>query len=553
MTASTTSDNLPPGTNAPARKGCRLVGTASASLAQLLLLLLAGVVRRHALNPDGVAYLRIAGYLAHGQTGLAVSGYWGPLLSWLMTPLLALGFSPLPVARVVMALTAVFFLRSCLAVFHAFELPESLQRLGAWLAVVLSVCWSVENITPDLLAAGLVGYAVSFTIKPGWHERWSSAAWVGILWGLAFLAKAAAFPLALLVTAGTAVTWWYAGVRGGKKIGRGILATLLGFAIVAGPWVFVISAKYHHFTVSRSAELNHAMVGPSDVARFYPLDRGLQAPEAGRVTFWEDPDLPYPNWSPLASLANAQHQLLIILRNTPKLVFMLTCVCALFPFLLLIFAAKIFPAESRRSLMGQRWWWAWLPVAALGATYLSGNLLISEQRYFYAAFPFLFVLCAGIFMGWKPAGFAPGQLSCRACAIVLAFLLPTLARPTVWRPPGTTAGDCAWTLAKKLSGLNLTGPVASDAQMRGGRAGMYVAFHLGVPWYGDAKQPSTAEFEQSRARLVIVNRNLPVCAELSRDTNFVDLDGRLFGSPEEAARFPLKAYQSASSITGVSR
>ena len=535
--------------NSPVRNGRWLTGTTAASLAQLFLLVLAGWIRRHALNPDGVAYLRIAGYYAHGRMDLAVSGYWGPLLSWLMSPLLALEFSPLPVARVVMALTAVFFLRSCLAVFRAFELPETLQRFGAWLAVGVSVCWSVENITPDLLAAGLVGYAVSFMVRPRWHERWSTAAWAGLLWGLAFLAKAAAFPLALVVTVGMMAVWWRAGVRDGKKIGLSALATLLGFAILAGPWVGVISAKYHELTISRSAKLNHAMVGPANVERYYPLDRGLQAPEAGRVTFWEDPDLPYPDWSPLANAANAQHQLLIILRNLPKVAFMLTCVCALFPLLLLIFAANCFRAESRRTLAGQRWWWAWLPVAALGATYLSGNLLISEQRYFYAAFPFLFVLCAGIFLDWKPAGFAPGPARCWACAVALTCLLPTLARPTVWRPPGSTAGDCAWTLATKLSARDIVGPVASSAQMRGGRAGMYVAFHLGVPWYGDAWQPTAAEFEQSRAGLIIVNRNLPVCAELGRDTNFINLDGQLFGSPDEAAQFPLKAFHHAIPVT----
>jgi hypothetical protein len=543
-------DNPPSGMNLPARKGRWLTGTSAATVAQLFLLVLAGWVRRHALNPDGVAYLRIAGYYAHGQTGLAVSGYWGPLLSWLMTPLLALGLSPLPVARMVMALTAVFFLRSCLAVFRAFELPEWCQRFGAWLAVVVSVCWSVENITPDLVSAGLVGYAVCFMVRPRWHERWSSAACAGLLWGLAFLAKAAAFPLALAVTAGLAAAWWCNGVRDGKRIGRSVLATLLGFAIIAGPWVAVISAKYQRLTISRSAQLNHAMVGPSDVERFYPLDRGLQAPEAGRVTFWEDPDLPYSDWSPLASAANAQHQLQIILQNTPRVVFMLTCVCGLFPFLLLVFAAKLFRSEPRQTLARERWWWAWLPVIALGATYLSGNLLISEQRYFYAAFPFLFVLCAGMFMGWKPAGFAAGQVRCWICAVTLAFLLPTLARPTVWRPPGSTAADCAWTLSRRLSVLDISGPVASSAQIRGGRAGMYVAFHLGVPWYGDARQPSAAEFDQSRAQLIIVNRDLPVCAELGRDTNFIDLDGRLFGSPDEAARFPLKAFQTASPVAG---
>ncbi len=550
MNASTPADNLPPGTNAPARNGRWFTDTTAASLAQLFLLLLAGLVRRHALNPDGVAYLRIAGYYLHGQTNLAVSGYWGPLLSWLMMPLLAVGFSPLLAARVVMALTAVFFLRGCLAVFRAFELPEWHQRFGAWLAVGVSVCWSVENITPDLLLAGFVGYAFSFMVRPSWHERWPAAAWSGILWGLAFLAKAVAFPLALVLIAGMAVVWRIAGVRDAKRIGRGVLATLLGLVIVAGPWVAVISAKYHHLTISRSAQWNHALVGPSNPNGIYPMYLGWHQPEAGRVTFWEDPDMPYPDWSPLANAANAQRQLLIVLRNTPKVVFMLTCVCALFPLLLLFFAAKCFRANSQRTLAGESWWWAWLPVTLLGAAYLPDDLFISEQRYFYPAFPFLFVLCAGIFMNWKSAEFAPGRVRCWVCAVALTFLLPTLLRPTVWRLPGSTAGDCAWTLAKKLSALSISGPVASSAQMRGGRAGLYVAFHLGLPWNGDARQPTAAEFEKSHARLIIVNRNSPACVELDRDTNFINLDSRLFESPEEAARFPLKAFEHPVPVAG---
>jgi hypothetical protein len=43
------------------------------------------------INPDGVAYLRIAGYYLSGDLGKAVSGYWSPLYSWLLIPWLAAG------------------------------------------------------------------------------------------------------------------------------------------------------------------------------------------------------------------------------------------------------------------------------------------------------------------------------------------------------------------------------------------------------------------------------------------------------------------------------
>ena len=60
------------------------------------------------LNPDAIAYLRIAHYAATGQLDLMISGCWGPLLSWLIAPLLAVGVDSLVAARVVLALSACF-------------------------------------------------------------------------------------------------------------------------------------------------------------------------------------------------------------------------------------------------------------------------------------------------------------------------------------------------------------------------------------------------------------------------------------------------------------
>lgn len=63
----------------------------------------------HMMNADGIAYMRIAHYWATGQTGLMVSGYWGPLLSWLMAPWLWIGMEPLTAARVAMAISGFWF------------------------------------------------------------------------------------------------------------------------------------------------------------------------------------------------------------------------------------------------------------------------------------------------------------------------------------------------------------------------------------------------------------------------------------------------------------
>lgn len=53
---------------------------------QTPLLFLAAQKNTHTLSADTVAYLRIAQYYSEGRFDLAVSGYWGPLFSWLSMP-----------------------------------------------------------------------------------------------------------------------------------------------------------------------------------------------------------------------------------------------------------------------------------------------------------------------------------------------------------------------------------------------------------------------------------------------------------------------------------
>src|SRR6185436_9284972 len=114
-------------------------------------------------------------------------------------------------------------------------------------------------------------------------------------------------------------------------------------------------------------------VGPSDVHRFYPLDRGFHRPEPGRVTFWEDPQVPYPDWSPFASVENAFHQLRIIARNGCVVVLMLTSVSLAFPVMLGLALWRLRQREWRMKLRDSNWWWAALPVTAFASVYLPGN------------------------------------------------------------------------------------------------------------------------------------------------------------------------------------
>ena len=160
-------------------------GVKASFVALVPLLVLAGWQNQHKLNPDGIAYLRIAGYYANAQTDLMVSGYWGPLLSWLMVPFLKLGWDPLAAARIAMGVSAIVFWFGCVTVFRSFRIPPVAIAPGAWLAALASVYWSARNISPDLLVGGLMAMAIGVMLDSQWQESRRTAVLAGLLWGLA--------------------------------------------------------------------------------------------------------------------------------------------------------------------------------------------------------------------------------------------------------------------------------------------------------------------------------------------------------------------------------
>src|SRR5207248_10819800 len=128
----------------------------------------------------------------------AVSGYWGPLISWWMALPMKLGLPQLVVARGAMVFSAVVFLFGSVALYRAFKLPQKWVITGSVLTSACGLYWSVRFITTDLLLSGLICLAVSCSIRGQDRTIALPDLAAGLFWGLAYLAKAVAFPLAIL-------------------------------------------------------------------------------------------------------------------------------------------------------------------------------------------------------------------------------------------------------------------------------------------------------------------------------------------------------------------
>jgi len=229
----------------------------------------------HSMGADGVVYLDLAdAYLRDGWHE-AVNPVWSPLYSWILGPVVHL-LQPsmrwefavvhwVNFAIYLLALVCFEFLwrqamhwRDSWASARSDDdarLPDwAFRSLGyaifIWSSLYLIEIWSV---TPDMLLAALIYLAAGLLLRVriGSSPR-STFALLGLVLGLAYLAKSAMFPLAFV--------FFIVGLISAKDRRRARVPVLLGLAVfllVSVPWVTLISRQVGHLTIGEAGKLTY--------------------------------------------------------------------------------------------------------------------------------------------------------------------------------------------------------------------------------------------------------------------------------------------------------
>jgi hypothetical protein len=506
-------------------------------------LILVAYTNRYLLNPDAVSYIQLANHYVNGEWRLGVSGYWGPLLTWLMVPLIAAGQDPMVAARVVMVLSGLLFLAGGVAALRALQLPRSAIVLGAWVIALASVMWSVENITPDLLLSGIVCFAVGQLLSTGWIASRHTQLLAGVLFGAAFLAKAAALPMALASIISIGFLWLVKEHWALKPVARAAGVTVLGLLLVATPWIAVLSLTYGKLVVSTSGPIAHALSGPKDVDRSPGIKR-FHTPEPGRLAAWEDPPtLEYRYWSPFDSLAYFKFQLSMMYHHGRIVMDFLSGFDFLHLGLVAALVGLLVHTPWRENIARDRWRWALLPVVCVAGAYLPTYAGASgDQRYYYATLPFLL----GASFGLVATLTSPLSLArTLGMALVVGSFLqtPLLNVGNAIRGQDQSYAMRAEDLAMRLRAAGRQGSIAAVGTCLGEIPPPFVAFFLNQVFHGCETNPTLASVKQSNAALLLTDRKLPLADEMAKDPELEDLEGVLFSSPGEAADYPLKIFR----------
>jgi len=533
----TKSAARPTALNLPVR-----IGVAAGFVCQAVLLVLAGVQNRYMLNPDATAYIQIAKEYASGQFFVAVCGYWGPMLSWLMAPMSAVWQDPQVLGRIMMGLSAVFFLCGCVSLLRTLNVHPAALVLGTWLVALASISWSVENITPDLLMSGFLLLAISRTLRSTWVTTRKEQYIAGILYGLSYLTKAVAFPVSFGIVLGCAALWIFSLRSTPKPVMKAAATTLIVLVIVGAPWMGTLSVKYHQIVLSTSGRINHAIVGPPDVQRRAP--NVYEKPEPGRISAGEDPTyLPFKYWSPFESVEYFKYQLKLIHSNAVMEADFLYNFDRLHIGLIAVLFGLMFHTPWRKQMAADCWRWAAVPIVCVCSIYLP--VYAFDLRYYYSAYPFLIAAAIGMVVSLT-RGFQGGLNVPRMLGIGivgLSFLQPlTASVPTALKGLPNTAAIGSADIAREIRSAKIPGPVAG-AGLCGAYYGQYVAFLIEQQYYGCEDRPALERIKGSGARVIIVARNSAISSQLDGDASFVNLDGVLFKSPDRAAKSLLKAYR----------
>ncbi len=244
------TDATQPPAHAPRLPAPRQLEIDILAVLAVLLCLALGYATRNALNPDGVSYLDLAAALQRGDWSAFVQAYWSPMLPVLLA-LTGLVTSAertafLPAVHLLNAIVACAGIAVIWRWGH--RRHDRIFARAALAAFILAAArpLRLEAVTPDILLLSLCAW-IGYELLVHSGQRWAR---LGVLLGLAFLAKTSVWPWLLVITLVRVGVNWSSPIR------NDVFRTALVAALVMAPWVAAISVESGHFTLTSAGRLN---------------------------------------------------------------------------------------------------------------------------------------------------------------------------------------------------------------------------------------------------------------------------------------------------------
>ena len=248
-------------------------------------------------NPDTISYITIAQkYFRHDYSN-AVNGYWSPLISWMLALLLNIPRDEVYIFKLLQLLIGLFALFNFVKLVYVLIHSRSIRIVLTITSIPLILSYALLNLTPDLLFLGVILFYLRIVTEKEFYNHRHFGLIAGVLGILLYFSKSFGFCFFLAhFTVLTFKTFFQTKEYAFKKHILGNYAqAIICFIAVSSIWIYLISHKYGHFTVSENAAFNlsrEVAAGPEEENKLPVLSGGITVPlNPTAVIAWEDPGL----------------------------------------------------------------------------------------------------------------------------------------------------------------------------------------------------------------------------------------------------------------------
>ncbi len=516
-----------------------------ASFVYLICATIFGLDYRYAINPDGIAQLRLAGYIAQGHFIHSVTQVWSPLFIWLMSPFLFLGLDGLTTARITIALSGALLLFCVWLFIQRFKLSENFKLIVLLISAVLISEWSIRNIGADLPFGALLIFYMYLLTHPDILNNKRVSFLSGLAGGFSYLAHHYALPFFIIHFPTTLILRCYLLNKYEQKnllrrFLRSFVLGLSGFIIVSSIWICIVSIKYGHLTFSNKGGIAHAALSPKGTGHPF-FKGGLYKPrDSYAIHVFEDPsEVKFNTWSPFESKEYFLHQIKLIkmnfnyifnhfVRSSPFFTYpFMVGLLAIIPIILLIT-----PIDKERRFL-------YLWVIGTFIIYSSGFVLIVARspRRFYVLMLLIMIFSFSIFEGFIRffnERISNGWRKRLIILYVLLILIPAFSlKPTLhliksFRNVITIDYINPYKdIAEQLNQFDFPVPVAFIRSSQKGYTDLYLAYFLNKQLLGRPQSKDidgiTQEMLNAGARSLLVFDNLSIVEELKEDNRYTHI------------------------------
>lgn len=193
-------------------------------------------------SPDGSTYYGVTLLLIQGRFADSVAGLFSPLISWLMVPVVLVGFSIPSAFRIINLLAFVFLLIGTRALCNELRLRRAEACFTLGLIGLQTLYATFALITSDLLVGCIGTWCWYFLLKK--NGNFPRYCLVGLLAALGYYAKAVFLPLFLVVLLVLLAYKLFSPKRSFfGEIGKSVVIAVVCIGICL-PWILVLSSKY---------------------------------------------------------------------------------------------------------------------------------------------------------------------------------------------------------------------------------------------------------------------------------------------------------------------